>query len=117
MFKASDVVSIVSCFSILVFPMTYTVIVGFFSAVCKVIGAVLSCNVIEDCCLAHGAEFEGKKVGSFGIGGFFSFHPIKLINTFGGGMITTDDDKIADYIREKVKKHPHRENTPLTRDC
>lgn len=65
-------------------------------------------DVIEDCCLAHGAEFEGKKVGSFGIAGFFSFHQIKLLSTFGGGIITTNDDKIANFIRKKTDKYSIR---------
>lgn len=70
-------------------------------------------NVIEDCCLAHGAEFKDKKVGSFGIGGFFSFHQIKLIGTFGGGMVTTNDDEIANFIRKKIEKFPHHKREVL----
>jgi len=50
--------------------------------------------LIEDACQAHGAEFDGKKVGSFGTG-CFSFYPTKNMTTGEGGMITTDDKKIA----------------------
>lgn len=71
--------------------------------------------VIEDCCHAHGAEFKSKKVGCFGIGGFFSFNQIKLISTFEGGMITTNDDRISKFVREKVKKFPISENEILKR--
>jgi perosamine synthetase len=65
-------------------------------------------NVIEDCCLAHGAEFQGKKVGSFGVGGFFSFHQIKLLSTFGGGMITTNDYKIEESVRKRINEFPYK---------
>jgi len=67
-------------------------------------------KVIEDCCLAHGAEFEGKKVGSFGVAGFFSFQQIKLINTFEGGMITTNNGEIANFIRKEIDKFPSYES-------
>lgn len=48
-------------------------------------------KIIEDCSHAHGATFNGKKVGSFGIAGCFSFFATKIIPTGTGGMITTDD--------------------------
>ncbi len=52
-------------------------------------------SLVEDCAQAHGAEYEGKKVGVFGIG-CFSFYPTKNITTGEGGIITTNDDKIAE---------------------
>ena len=55
-------------------------------------------KIIEDACQAHGAEFEGKKVGSFGIG-TFSFYPTKNMTTGEGGMITTGSDKINEKAR------------------
>ncbi len=54
--------------------------------------------LIEDCAQAHGAEFEGKKVGSFGIG-CFSFYPTKNMTTGEGGMITTSDEGMAARLR------------------
>ena len=54
--------------------------------------------IIEDACQAHGAEFQGKKVGSFGTG-CFSFYPTKNMTTGEGGMITTNDDSIAHRAR------------------
>jgi perosamine synthetase len=54
--------------------------------------------LIEDCAQAHGAEYEGKKVGSFGVG-CFSFYPTKNMTTGEGGMITTDDDALAARLR------------------
>jgi len=54
--------------------------------------------VIEDACQAHGASIQGKRVGSFGTG-CFSFYPTKNMTTAEGGMITTDDDEIAERAR------------------
>lgn len=48
-------------------------------------------KIIEDCSHAHGATFNGKKVGSFGLSGCFSFFATKIIPTGTGGMITTND--------------------------
>ena len=51
----------------------------------------LGCKfIIEDCCQAHGATYRGKRVGSIGIAGCFSFYPSKNLTVLGdGGMITT----------------------------
>lgn len=54
--------------------------------------------VIEDACQAHGASIEGKKVGSFGTG-CFSFYPTKNMTTGEGGMITTNNKKIAEKAK------------------
>ncbi len=49
-------------------------------------------TVIEDACQAHGAEFKGRKAGSIGDFGTFSFYPSKNLGCYGdGGMITTND--------------------------
>ncbi len=55
-------------------------------------------SLIEDACQAHGAEFNGQKVGSFGTG-CFSFYPTKNMTTGEGGMITTNSDEIAKKAR------------------
>ncbi len=54
--------------------------------------------IIEDACQAHGAEYQNQKVGSFGTG-CFSFYPTKNMTTGEGGIITTNDDKIAKNAR------------------
>jgi len=53
--------------------------------------------VIEDSAEAIGATFKGKKTGSFGIG-CFSFYPTKNITTGEGGMVTTNDEELANII-------------------
>ena len=56
--------------------------------------------VIEDSCQALGATFNGKKAGSFGTAGCFSFYPSKILGGYGdAGAITTNDDKIAELAR------------------
>ena len=52
--------------------------------------------VIEDAAEAHGAEYKGKKAGSFGHASCFSFYANKIITTGEGGMVVTNDEKIAD---------------------
>lgn len=54
--------------------------------------------LIEDACQAHGAQWNNKKVGSFGTG-CFSFYPTKNMTCGEGGMITTDDDSLAERLR------------------
>lgn len=56
--------------------------------------------IIEDCAQSHGACYNGKMTGSFGISGCFSFYPTKNLGAFGdAGAIVTDDKNFADKIR------------------
>ena len=55
--------------------------------------------VVEDCAQAHGAEYRGRKVGSLGTIGCFSFYANKVITTGEGGMCTTHDPELADRLR------------------
>lgn len=60
--------------------------------------------LIEDAACALGAIFKGKKVGSFGDVGCFSFHPRKSITTGEGGIITTNSAKVASMI-QSLRSH------------
>jgi perosamine synthetase len=55
--------------------------------------------LIEDAAQAHGSTHGGKKVGSFGGLGCFSFYATKNMTTGEGGMVTTDDPDLADRVR------------------
>lgn len=55
--------------------------------------------VVEDAAEAHGAEIDGRKAGSFGTCGAFSFFGNKIITTGEGGMLTTNDDELAARMR------------------
>lgn len=55
--------------------------------------------VIEDAACALGTEYRGKKAGTFGDIGCFSFHPRKAITTGEGGLIVSNDRKIAEKVR------------------
>lgn len=56
--------------------------------------------VVEDAAQAIGAEYRGRRAGSMGTLGCFSFFPSKNLGAFGdGGMITTDNDELAEKIR------------------
>jgi dTDP-4-amino-4,6-dideoxygalactose transaminase len=56
--------------------------------------------VVEDACQAHGAEYKGRRAGSIGVSGCFSFYPGKNLGAYGeGGMIVTSDDEQAKTMR------------------
>lgn len=55
--------------------------------------------LIEDCCEGLGGVHKGRPVGGFGRAGVFGFYPNKQITTGEGGMIVTDDDKLAAMCR------------------
>ncbi|MDA8169598.1 MAG: DegT/DnrJ/EryC1/StrS family aminotransferase [Nitrospiraceae bacterium] len=57
-------------------------------------------KVIEDCAQSFGASLYGKKTGSFGDAGCFSFYPSKNLGAYGdGGLVTINDDAMASQIR------------------
>lgn len=56
--------------------------------------------IVEDCAQAVGARYREEPVGSLGRAGCFSLHPLKTLNAIGdGGVITTDDEALADWLR------------------
>ena len=69
------------------------------------LAARLGVWMLEDCAQAHGATWEGKRVGSFGRTGVFSFYPSKNLTVLGdGGAIVTDDDEVAARCR-RLRDH------------
>lgn len=65
------------------------------------IAAAHGLHLIEDAAQAHGASHNGKKAGGLGRAAGFSFYPTKNLGALGdGGAVTTNDDKLADRIRQ-----------------
>jgi dTDP-4-amino-4,6-dideoxygalactose transaminase len=65
--------------------------------------------ILEDCCQAHGARYKGRRVGSMGISGCFSFYPSKNLTVFGdGGILVTDDETLAKHCR-MLRDHGRKE--------
>ena len=57
-------------------------------------------KVVEDCAQSHGATYKGRKAGSMGLAGTFSFYPTKPLGGYGdGGMVVTDDEEIDKKLR------------------
>ena len=70
--------------------------------------------IIEDCAQSHGAEYHGRKTGTFGIASAFSFFPTKNLGAFGdGGAVITDDSDLYEKVKrlsnhgQFLKKHDH----------
>jgi len=57
-------------------------------------------RVIEDACEAIGAEYNGRRVGTFGDAGIFSFYPNKQITTGEGGVVVTGNQEISRFVRK-----------------
>lgn len=75
-----------------------------------------SLYLIEDAAEAHGALYNGKKIGSFGHINAFSFYSNKIVTTGEGGMVVTNDEKLAERARwlanfcmDKERRYCHKE--------
>lgn len=57
--------------------------------------------IVEDCALAIDATWDGRKAGTIGTTGSFSFYPVKHMTTLEGGMVTTNDLALAEALRQR----------------
>lgn len=87
-------------------PRTKAIIPVFFTGNCPNMDAILkiadkhNLHVIEDSCCGIDARIKGKRAGSMGVTGTFSFHPLKNLNVWAdGGMITTNSKELAYKLR------------------
>ena len=60
------------------------------------------CTLLADACQAHGAEHDGRRVGTHADAACFSFYPTKNMTTGEGGIITTDHQEVADRARSFI---------------
>jgi len=68
--------------------------------------------VIEDAAQAIGSKYQGKMAGSFGLAGSFSLYPFKVLGCFGdGGVLTTDDENLAEKVR-LLRNHGQKTPAP-----
>lgn len=83
-------------------PKTKAILVVHLFGLCADMDNILEASgsipVIEDAACAVGSVYKGRPAGSLGLAGAFSFHPRKSITTGEGGMVTTDDDALAEKI-------------------
>ncbi len=61
-------------------------------------------RIIEDAAQAHGSKYKGRDVGTIGDVGCFSLYPSKVITTGEGGLLTTNDDELAETLRQ-IRTH------------
>ncbi|QQG41107.1 MAG: DegT/DnrJ/EryC1/StrS family aminotransferase [Candidatus Levyibacteriota bacterium] len=78
-----------------------THILGFNALTQKLLDELKKRNIplIEDACESHGATFNGKKVGTFGLMSNFSFYYAHHMSTIEGGMVSTNDSKLYEMLR------------------
>ncbi len=78
------------------------------------IAAKYEIPLVEDCCEALGTTYKGRAAGHFGRVGVFGFYPNKQITTGEGGMIVTDDERLAEVCRSlRNQGRPLGAPTPL----
>lgn len=72
--------------------------------------------LIEDCAHSCGAEYKGRKTGSFGDFSIFSFNMGKNMPCFGGGMVATNSDVVYKKLKEEILKYPEQKETVLLKN-
>jgi dTDP-3-amino-3,4,6-trideoxy-alpha-D-glucose transaminase len=83
------------------------------AAMREILAAAGDVPVVEDAAQSHGATYDGRRTGSIGVAGCFSFYPTKNLGAFGdAGLVTTNDDRIAAQIRllrdhGRISKYEH----------
>jgi len=90
-----------------------THVLGFNGLSQRIIDELEARNIIliEDVCESHGATFNGRKLGSFGMASNFSFYYAHHMSTIEGGMVCTNDDNFYQYMRMYRSHGMLRENT------
>ena len=88
----------------LITPRTRAIIAVHLFGLCADIDAINTAApgipVIEDAACAAGSQYRGRHAGRLGTAAAFSFHPRKSITTGEGGMVTTDDSKLAESVNQ-----------------
>lgn len=67
--------------------------------------------VVEDSCQAFGAKYKGKRTGTIGDVGIYSFGMYKNLIAFYGGMVVTNNDDIYEKVRNEAKELPYSETS------
>lgn len=73
-------------------------------------------KVLEDCAQATGARYHGKRLGSFGDATYYTFGLTKNITTLRGGMVTTDDEGLAAFLRNSLLDQTRLPLQPLLKE-
>ncbi len=73
-------------------------------------------KVLEDCAQATGARSHGKRLGSFGDAAYYTFGLTKNITTLKGGMVTTDDDDLAEFLAGEMARCSRLPLKPLVKE-
>ena len=71
--------------------------------------------IIEDCAHSLGAEYKGKKTGTFGDAAFFSFGRDKVISSVAGGMVVTNNNKLGEKIKKFREQMPYPQKSLIIR--
>lgn len=74
-------------------------------------------KVIEDCAQSTGARYKGKRVGSWGDAAYYTFGLTKNITTLSGAMITTNDDDVANQIRQEIQEGGYASKKKMAREA